>query len=137
MGRSRTADPPTIIKSWTAEDLSSLPPESRARVHELQRILAETEPDQRWLKFTKRFPLGAVFTPRNPHSDLRMRIIAVEHEWSGNDAEPVQVFVTFEDISSGHILRWPAATFHERWQPLYPAPPETPAPPTTQPTPPT
>jgi hypothetical protein len=68
-----------------------------------------------FLAFTKAFPLRAVFLARDPSSDIRVRILAVDHRWSGTKGDPINVIITFEHLESGHRFHWPAQAFTEHW----------------------
>ena len=65
--------------------------------------------------FTRAFPVRAVFQSRDRESDIQVRILAVDHRWSGEAGEPVNVIITFEELESGHRFHWTAKTFHEHW----------------------
>jgi hypothetical protein len=108
-------DPITTIKNWKDEDIATLPDGARVIVSDIQQTLKHAERDEEFRSFTSFFPIGTRWLARDRGSNLRVKILAVDHRWSGRQGEPETVIITFEELASGHRFHWPAEAFANRW----------------------
>lgn len=110
-------DPITTIKNWRDDDIATLPESARVIVSDIQQTLRHAERDQEFHRLVALFPIGTRWVARDRGSDLRVKILAVDHRWTGRTGEPETVIITFEHTASGHRFHWPAGVFANRWDP--------------------
>jgi len=110
-------DPITTIKNWGDDDIATLPETARVIVSDIQQTLKHAEADEEFHRLVALFPIGSRWVARARGSDLRVKILAVDHRWTGRKGDLETVIITFEHVGSGHRFHWPSASFANRWNP--------------------